>query len=36
MRLGYEDFKKSRRRLRNEQDDAKNRSEKLRDELNKK
>ena len=32
----HEDFKKSRRRLRNLQDDAKEASEKLRDELNKK
>ncbi|KAM3084732.1 hypothetical protein ACMFMG_003190 [Clarireedia jacksonii] len=32
----YEDFKKSRRRLRNLQDDSKETSEKLRDELNKK
>ncbi|KAE8445148.1 hypothetical protein EG329_013644 [Mollisiaceae sp. DMI_Dod_QoI] len=32
----YDDFRKSRRRLRNHQDDAKETSEKLRDELNKK
>ena len=36
LRSSYEDFKTARRRLRNEQDDAKENSEKLMDELNKK